>query len=225
MKNSRHILTAAVALGAMGAVGLTIQSGNAAEEQQPMSFFVTSSDQSGNLGGLEGADAICQRLAEAAGAPDTQVWRAYLSTQGDDPVNARDRIGTGPWYNAEGEMIARNVAELHGDIERNRNYLFVETALDENGNPIVGRERPEGTQNKHDIITGSDSLGYAYEAGEDRTCNNWTSDNQGSARVGHHDRSGGGTTSWNSAHNSQGCSLEAFNNTGGAGKFYCFAEN
>jgi hypothetical protein len=190
-----------------------------------MTFFVTSTDQAGNLGGLDGADVLCQRLAQAAGSPATRTWRAYLSTQGDGAVNARDRIGSGPWHNADGVMIASNVADLHGDLERDRNYLFVETAIDENGEAVVGRERPEGTQNKHDIVTGSNSLGYAYPAGDDMTCGNWTSDGAGSARVGHHDRSGGGTTSWNSAHNTRGCSLEEFYSTGGAGKFYCFAVN
>ena len=192
------------------------------QEQAPMTFFVTSADQAANFGGLAGADAICQRLATAAGAGD-RTWRAYLSTQGTDAVNARDRIGSGPWHNANGVQIAANVADLHGDNERDRNYLFGETALDENGNAIPGRGAQP--QNKHDILTGSDSHGMAMTGDGDFTCNNWTSGGEGSARVGHHDRSGGGNTSWNSTHGSRGCSLELLNGSGGAGKFYCFAAN
>ena len=191
-----------------------------------MTFFVTSSDQGANLGGLAGADAICQKLAAAAGAGD-RTWRAYLSTQGRNAVNARDRIGSGPWHNASGTQVAANVADLHGDNERDRNYLYHETALDENGNEIPGRYRDSSQkpQNKHDILTGSTSTGMAYPAGDDMTCSNWTNAGESSAHLGHHDRSGGGNTSWNSVHNSRGCSLEALNGTGGAGKFYCFAAN
>lgn len=192
-----------------------------AQEQAPMTFFVTSTPigNGANLGGLAGADAHCQSLAQAAGAGDLN-WRAYLSTQGPNAMNARDRIGSGPWHNAEGVQIAPNVADLHGDNERDRNYLFKDTAIDENGNVVNGRgDRP----NRHDILTGSDSLGRALPAGEDRTCNNWTSSSNGSAMVGHHDRSGGGTTSWNSAHPSRGCSQEQLQSSGGDGLFYCFA--
>ena len=192
------------------------------QEQAPMTFFITSADQAANFGGLTGADAICQSLATAAGAGD-RTWRAYLSTQGADAVNARDRIGSGPWHNTNGVQIAANVADLHGDNERDRNYLFGETALDENGNAIPGRGAQP--QNKHDILTGSDSRGMAMTGDGDFTCNNWTSGGEGSARVGHHDRSGGGNTSWNSTHGSRGCSLELLNGSGGAGKFYCFAAN
>ena len=217
---AKHLVMAAVAAAALGYTAVQ------AQNQAPMTFFVTSSDQSANLGGLVGADAVCQKLAAAAGAGD-RTWRAYLSTQGANAVNARDRIGSGPWHSANGTQVAANVADLHGDNERDRNYLYHETALDENGNEIPGRYRDSSQepQNKHDILTGATSTGMAYRAGDDMTCSNWTSAGAGSARVGHHDRSGGGTTSWNSAHNSRGCSLEAFNGTGGAGKLYCFAAN
>jgi hypothetical protein len=188
---------------------------------QPMTFFVTSVPigNGGNLGGLAGADAHCQRLAQAAGAGN-RTWHAYMSTQGPGAVNARDRIGSGPWHNAKGVQIARNVADLHGDNERDRNYLFKETAIDEKGNPVKGRgDQP----NQHDMLTGSDSLGRAFPAGTDRTCNNWTSNSTGNAMLGHHDRSGGNTTSWNSAHPSRSCSQPDLVATGGAGLFYCFA--
>jgi len=192
-----------------------------AQEQAPMTFFVTSTGMGNgaNLGGLAGADAHCQSLAQAAGAGN-RTWRAYLSTQGADAVNARDRIGSGPWHNAKGVQIAPNVADLHGDNERDRNYLIKETAIDERGNVVNGRgDQP----NRHDILTGSNSLGRALPAGEDRTCANWTSSDTGSAMVGHHDRSGGGTTSWNSAHPSRGCSQEQLKGSGGDGLLYCFA--
>jgi hypothetical protein len=190
-------------------------------QEAPMTFFITSTPMGNgaNLGGLAGADAHCQSLAQAAGAGNN-TWRAYLSTQGSGAVNARDRIGNGPWHNAKGAQIAPNVADLHGDIERDRNYLYKDTAIDENGNVVNGRgDKP----NRHDILTGSNSLGIALPAGEDRTCNNWTSGNTGSAMVGHHDRSGGGTTSWNSAHPSRGCSQEQLQSSGGNALLYCFA--
>jgi len=228
VKNRKHVLMAAVTAAALGATVLTIQATQAADEpQQPMSFFITSTDQDGNLGGLEGADALCQRLAEAAGSPATTTWHAYLSTQGAGAVNARDRIGNGPWHNAAGVMIAENLDDLHGDTNRDSNYIIAETGLDENGDAIPGRfGRPEGVGNKHDILTGSDSRGMALPAGEDRTCNNWTSNGAGSAMLGHFDRSGGGNnTSWNAAHPSRSCSLPDLNATGGAGKLYCFAVN
>lgn len=227
MKNRKHILTAAVAAAALSAAVFTVQATHAAEEQAPMTFFITSTDQAGNLGGLDGADALCQRLAQAAGSPATRTWRAYLSTQGAGAVNARDRIGNGPWHNAAGVMIAENLDDLHGDTNRDSNYIIAETGLDENGDPIPGRfGRPEGVGNKHDILTGSNSLGMAIGGNDDRTCGNWTSDGAGQAMVGHFDRSGGGSnTSWNAAHPSRTCSLADFNATGGAGKLYCFATN
>ena len=186
-----------------------------------LSFFITSvgSGDGGNLGGLAGADDQCQMLADAVGASD-RTWRAYLSqsaTGGARSVNARDRIGTGPWFNADGVMIAADVRELHGD-----NNLDGTTALTENGDPVPGRGAPT---NQHDILTGSTSDGMAYPADPDRTCANWTSNDQGSGRVGHHDRVGGGAdpTSWNSAHDSRGCSQADLVGTGGNGYFYCFA--
>jgi hypothetical protein len=208
-------------------ITLTVSASLAMAQQQqqqppaPMTFFVTSVPigNGGNLGGLAGADAHCQMLAQAAGA-GSRTWRAYLSTQGQGAVNARDRIGAGPWHNAKGVRVAPNVADLHGDNERDRNYLFKETALDEKGNPVKGRgDQP----NQHDMLTGSDSLGRAFPAGMDRTCNNWTSNSTGNAMLGHHDRSGGNTTSWNSAHPSRSCSQPDLVATGGAGLFYCFA--
>ncbi len=185
-----------------------------------MSFFITSvgSGKGGDLGGLEGADAHCTTLAEAAGVTG-KTWRAYLSTQeeGKRGVSARDRIGEGPWMNAKGELIAANLDQLH--VSPN---IFKSTALDESGNLVNGRgDMP----NRHDILTGSMSDGTAFfpRETEDRTCSNWTSSGEGSASVGHHDRHGGGNISWNAAHNSRGCSQEDLTKTGGAGLFMCFA--
>jgi hypothetical protein len=187
---------------------------------QDMSFFVTSVGvgDGGNLGGLEGADAHCQTLAEAAGSTG-KTWRAYLSTQaeGKRGESARLRIGQGPWYNADGELIAVDLDQLH--IFPN---IYLRTALDENGNRIKGRY---DDVNEHDILTGTQEDGMAFWPWQegDKTCSNWTSNGEGSAIVGHHDRHGGGNTSWNSAHGSRGCSQEALASTGGAGLFYCFA--
>ncbi len=190
-----------------------------AQEKQ-MGFFVTSvgSGNGGNLGGLEGADAHCAKLAEAAGSSG-RTWKAYLSTQeeGKRGISARDRIGTGPWHNAKGVLIAEDLDQLH----LNANILK-STALDESGKPVKGRgDKP----NQHDILTGTMADGTAYFPREenDRTCSNWTSSGEGSATVGHHDRHGGGNTSWNQAHNSRGCSQEDLTKTGGAGLFMCFA--
>ena len=200
----------------------------------PISFFATStgSGRGSDLGGLAGADAHCQRLATAAGASGAagKVWRAYLSTPptmaaGAAPAiaatNARDRIGNGPWYNARGVLIARDVAHLH-----NGNNISKETALDERGNPIKGRGE---TPNEHDMLTGSRADGTAFAPQTDTTCKAWTSSTEGSAIVGHHDRVGPNTDnwakSWNFSHQSAGCSQEALVRTGGAGKFYCFASN
>lgn len=192
----------------------------AAAGDAKMSFFVTSvgGGDGANLGGLEGADAHCAKLAEAAGNGG-KTWRAYLSTQvkGKRGISARDRIGKGPWYNAKGELIARNLDELH--ILPN---IYKTTALDENGNVVNGRgDKP----NEHDMLTGTKADGTAYFPWEkgDHTCSNWTSNNEGTATVGHHDRHGGGNTSWNQAHESRGCSQKALVSTGGAGRFYCFA--
>ena len=188
--------------------------------RQPMSFFITSvgPGNGANLGGIRGADAHCQKLAAAAGAGD-RTWHAYLSmTSAAAPINARDRIGKGPWHNAKGERIAENLDELHSDT----NNLTKQTQLTEKGEVVNGRgDKP----NRHDILTGSQLDGTAFPAGADKTCGNWTSAGEGSAQLGHHDRQGGGDnpTSWNSAHGSRGCSQENLRGTGGDGLFYCFA--
>jgi hypothetical protein len=196
----------------------------AAAQTEGTSFFITSAGpgDGANLGGLDGADRHCQSLADAAGFGD-QTWRAYLSTtarDGQPAVNARDRVGTGPWRNHAGVVVAENVDQLHGDD----NNLTKETVLTERGDMVNGRG---DTPNRHDILTGSRLDGTASEPGEDTTCNNWTSNGEGSALVGHHDRQGGGqnATSWNSAHASRGCSQENLQGTGGDGLFYCFAVN
>jgi hypothetical protein len=205
-----------------GIVALTVP---ASAQNGGMSFFVTSAGpgNGADLGGLEGADAHCQALAEAAGAGG-RTWRAYLSTQPADGApgeNARDRIGAGPWQNANGDVIAASVEELHGD----NNNLNKETALSETGETINGRgDEP----NRHDILTGSQPDGTAFAEGEDMTCGNWTSSGEGAAMVGHHDRMGlrddAPSKSWNSSHSSRGgCSQEALRGTGGDGLFYCFA--
>lgn len=200
--------------------------GGAAALAQPadMSFFVTSagSGKGGDLGGLAGADQQCQKLAQAAGAGG-KTWHAYLSTQGPGAVNARDRIGHGPWKNAKGVVVAKDLAELHG-----QNNLTKQTALTEKGEPVNGRG---DTPNMHDILTGSRPDGSAFPAGDDRTCGNWTKSGQGAAMVGHHDRVGlrddDASKSWNSSHPSRGpdggCSQNDLKSTGGNGFFYCFA--
>ena len=194
--------------------------------QEPVTgFFITSvgPGDGANLGGLEGADRQCQMLATAAGAGN-RTWRAYLSTVPDGgrpAVNARDRIGNGPWYNAAGTLIASNVADLHGDIERDRNNIRKYNALDEKGEEVNGRgDEP----NRHDILTGSDSHGRALlGTAATTTCGNWTSNDEGSAMVGHHDRLGGANASWNAVHMSRGCSQDNLAGSGGAGLIYCFA--
>ena len=178
-----------------------------------------------NLGGLAGADAHCAALADAVGAklPVGRIWHAYLSAVAADgkPVHARDRIGAGPWHNAKGALIAKDVADLHGDIVRDRNQVNKLNAISEKGLPVNG---VGDTPNQHDMLTGSDSEGRALPGTADTSCNNWTSDSAtGSAMVGHHDRTGGGSTSWNAAHPSRGCSQANLVSTGGAGLFYCFA--
>ena len=222
--------TKAIALSVLATTALAAQTAQA-QTDAPMTFFVTSTTHSGDLGGLAGADAECQNLAAAVGAGG-HTWRAYLSTTGtqaEPGVNARDRIGDGPWHNANGVMIAANVADLHGDIERDRNLIYRETALTENGDLVNGRVRPEGENNEHDMLTGSDSRGRAYwgglsNGGLDFTCRNWTyGGSDGNAVIGHHDRLSGWNTSWNSSHTTEGCSLADFVETGGAGRFYCFA--
>jgi hypothetical protein len=203
----------ALAIAVTGIIGVGVAL--AQPPTGPISFFVTStgSGKGADLGGLAGADKICQDRAEAAGQGN-RTWRAYLSTQGQGAVNARDRIGPGPWFNARGARIAANVDELHSSANR----LAVFTALDERGNQIPGSGF---SPNRHDILTGSQPDGRAYPAGADMTCNNWTSSSdQGGAkaRLGHHDYA-----AWNSTHDSRGCSQQALIGTGGDGLFYCFA--
>jgi len=220
---------AAITLSIAGSFMTLAQQPQQQAPPQPMSFFVTSagSGKGANLGGLAGADRICQTLAAAAGGGN-KTWHAYLSTSaanGQPAVNARDRIGNGPWYNAKGEKIANSLADLHGDtldLARLGNNLVKQSALTEKGAMVNGRG---DTPNTHDMLTGSQTDGKAYTDGADHTCNNWTSDGAGTAQLGHSDRSGGNNTSWNSAHPSRGCSQDNLVSTGGAGLFYCFAIN
>ena len=220
MKRNPTILSLAL-LCAAGALPAASQ---AADDK--MSFFVTSTGkgEGANLGGLDGADAHCQALAEAAGSTKKN-WHAYLSTTapgGDAGVNARDRIGKGPWFNAKGVRIAKNVDDLHSA----KNNLTKQTALTEKGEPIMGRG---DATNMHDILTGSDPMGMYSTAGGDTTCSNWTSSGEGSAIVGHHDRMGLTDSrhmhSWNSSHGTRGCGQDALKSTGGAGLLYCFVAN
>ncbi|MBN9470338.1 MAG: hypothetical protein J0J10_16370 [Bosea sp.] len=210
------------------AAGLLVLTASAGQAQTAeMSFFVTSagSGKGADLGGLAGADAICQRLAQVVGAGG-KAWRAYLSTQAADgaaAVNARDRIGAGPWRNAKGAVIASSLAELHGAAAN----LTKQTALTEKGEIVNGRG---DTPNQHDILTGSQADGTAFGPGEDRTCGNYTrSGTEGVVMLGHHDRSGlddsAAAKSWNMSHLSRGCSQDALRSTGGAGLLYCFAAN
>ena len=199
----------------------------AAQPPAPMTFFITSvgMGDGANLGGLAGADAHCAALADVTGTrlPVGRIWRAYLSAVAPDgkPVHARDRIGTGPWHNAKGALMAKDVADLHGDIVRDRNQINKVNALTEKGLTVNG---VGDTPNMHDILTGSDSEGRALPGTADTSCGNWTSNaSSGSAMVGHHDRTGGGSTSWNAAHPSRGCGQANLVATGGAGLFYCFA--
>jgi hypothetical protein len=194
---------------------------------QPMSFFITSASKGdgANYGGVAGADAYCQQLATAAGRGTPVTWHAYLSTQGAGAINARDRIGNGPWFNSRGQRIGQSVAELHGDtIDQARmgNALGKQFSLTEKQGIVNGvGDMP----NQHDILTGSQPDGRAYTDSMDHTCNNWTSNNMGTAQLGHADKQGGGNGSWNSTHASRGCSQENLISTGGAGFLYCFAVN
>lgn len=191
-----------------------VLTGLSTQADSTLSFFITSAGpgDGANLGGLAGADAHCQKLAAVVDAGE-RTWRAYLSTSGGEVVNARDRIGAGPWINAAGVTVAANVAELHGD-----NGLSKEASITEAGDVVNGRG---DSPNRHDILTGTQLDGSAA----DQTCDNWTSNADGSALVGHHDRNGGGAnpTSWNSAHGTRGCSQSNLQGTGGDGLFYCFA--
>jgi hypothetical protein len=211
------------------AIGLAATLPVAAQQKkqaEPMTFFVTSVGlgDGANLGGLAGADKHCQALATAVGAGG-KTWRAYLSTQGPGAVSARERIGQGPWHNAKGARVAKGLSDLHGDTldeARMGNTLTRVTALNEKGEPIKGSgESP----NQHDILTGTQLDGRAFTDGADHTCKNWTSNSEGSAQLGHHDRTGGPGTSWNAIHPSRGCSQQNLVSTGGAGLFYCFAAN
>jgi hypothetical protein len=218
---SSKVAVRILASAALVAGGLTV---GAHAQQAAMSFFVTSAGKGdgANLGGLEGADAHCVALAKAAGATKTN-WKAYLSTTapgGDAGTNARDRIGKGPWQNAKGVVVAKGVDELHSDATG----LTKDTALTEKGEVVSGRG---DAVNMHDILTGSDPQGLFSTAGGDTTCGNWTKNGEGSAIVGHHDRTGLKDTrhmkSWNSSHGTRGCGQDALKGTGGAGLLYCFA--
>jgi hypothetical protein len=214
--------------GGLGvAMLVAVASYGVSAQQNQMSFFITSvgSGNGANLGGLAGADKHCQDLAARVGAGN-RTWRAYLSAAaagGQSAVNARDRIGKGPWMNAKGVVVAKDVAHLHSDM----NALSKENSLTEKGAMVNGRG---DTPNQHDILTGSQAdgtLAPATAPNTDSTCGNWTSNGAGSAMVGHHDRQGGGAapTSWNASHPSKGCSQENLVGTGGNGYFYCFAAN
>ncbi len=211
----KKMITALAVLALAAAAPAAAQSAN-------MSFFITSagSGDGANLGGLAGADQYCEDLAYTAGAGDL-TWHAYLSaltSDGQPAVNARDRIGSGPWYNFAGDVIAADATALHSDAAN----LTKESILSERGNQSNGRG---DDPNMHDILTGSNMDGTVYMGDGNTNCGNWTSNGEGSARVGHHDRTGGGQNpnSWNSAHSSRGCSQEALIGTGGNGFFYCFA--
>jgi hypothetical protein len=220
----RKLFTAAalVATLVIAAAHLARAEDPQAQQASSMTFFITSigPGKGADLGGLAGADTHCQRLATAAGA-GSRTWHAYLSTSpanGQPAVNAKDRIGAGPWVNAKGVQVAASVADLHSES----NKLGKENSLTERGEVVNGRG---DTPNKHDIMTGSQADGTAFTSGDNLTCQNWTSSGDGAAQLGHHDRQGGGQapTSWNSAHASRGCGLEALRGTGGDGLFYCFA--
>jgi hypothetical protein len=227
MKMQSTTLLAATTLLLLG-LNTAAQAQQAPPQSPNMTFFVVSAGpgKGADLGGLEGADRLCQSLAQAAGA-GSKTWRAYLSTQAEGStaaVNARDRIGRGPWQNFKGEVVAQNVDDLHGD----NNKLGMPTSLTERGSMIAGVGY---TPNYHDALTGSQTDGRAFPAGEDRTCRNWTSSTQGAAMVGHIDRKGlrddAASKSWNSSHPSRGpeggCSQSDLRGTGGNGLFYCFA--
>jgi hypothetical protein len=223
--SSRATMAIASSLGAAAVLVACAAPMSGGSGSSGMSFFVTStgSGRGGDLGGLAGADRMCTSLASAAGAGN-HTWRAYLSTQpgpGGPGVNARDRIGTGPWRNAKGVVIAQNLAELHG-----ANHLTKQTALTEKGDVVNGRG---DTPNMHDILTGSQPDGTAISGGVDTTCGNWTRSGEGAAMLGHSDRTGldesAPAKSWNSSHQSRGCSVEALKATGGDGRLYCFATN
>jgi hypothetical protein len=243
---NRTIVLTAIAAGLLGSGAFLAQA-----QQQPAmnpdlaTFFVAdNANGTGNLGGLAGADQMCQSQAQQLGGRAAmRTWHAYLSSSprpNQPPINARGRIGQGPWYNVRGQLIAYSVGELHSDQPetRDRNNIQRGTGLDVHGNPIPGAGGAPGT-NQHDMLTGSDPDGRAFVDGIDHTCNNWTSDqmtlpqpanattpaDRARAMLGHVDRTGGNNTSWNAAHMSAGCTKQALIQTGGAGRFYCFAIN
>jgi hypothetical protein len=218
LKHIKPLITATVFAASSAAYLTTTNAQN-----QPMSFFITSagSGDGANLGGLAGADKTCQTLAKAAGVGN-KTWHAYLSASaanGQPAVNAKDRIGKGPWFNAKGVQVASTVADLHSD----NNKLGKDNSLTEKGTVVNGRG---DTPNTHDILTGSNADG-TLSSKADNTCGNWTKNGPGTARVGHHDKQGGGDApnSWNSAHDTKGCSQQDLVGTGGAGLIYCFAIN
>jgi hypothetical protein len=214
---------AAIAMIVAGCTGMSPAS-SSAQGSSGMTFFITStgSGKGGDFGGLAGADRHCQSLATAAGAGN-HTWHAYLSTQDAGAVNARDRIGKGPWRNAKGEVVATSVDDLHSA----NNKLGKQTSLTEKGDVVNGRG---DTPNRHDILTGSRPDGTAFTGPEDRTCGNYTKSGDGNVMLGHHDRNGTNpdpvaNASWNSSHPSAGCSIEALAKPGSAGYLYCFATN
>ena len=221
IKNKKFLIAASITLGALTIPGISLIAQQQDEEPPEMGVFITSRGlgDGGNLGGLAGADAHCQALAEAAGS--SRSWSAYLSTQGPGAVNARDRIGSGPWANANGLVMATSVESLHYD---NSNFNW-EFTLDENGNQFASRIDGDPDFTEHDVLTGTQIDGTAFPAGQDQTCNNWTSNSDGSARVGHADRYSFTTpgSPWNSSHGTPGCTQENLVSVGGAGLLYCFA--
>ena len=225
----KKTILSACTLLTLGAALAPAQAPQGKQPPPPMSFFVTSSGsgKGADLGGVAGADQRCQMLAQAAGGGGF-TWHAYLSTQakgGQPAINARDRIGEGPWFSAKGGRIAQNLSDLHGDtLEQARvgNTLSKATVLTEKGDTVKGAG---DTPNQHDMLTGSQPDGRGFTDAADHTCNNWSSSSDGTAMLGHFDRTGGPNTSWNAAHPSAGCSQDALVRTGGAGLFYCFATN
>jgi hypothetical protein len=221
MNHSKRVLLTVLVSAAVVALPTLSIIAQQDDETPEMGFFVTSVGigDGGNLGGLAGADAHCRTLAEAAGS--NRSWAAYLSTQGAGAVNARDRIGSGPWANAKGLVMATGVESLHYD---NSNFNW-EFSLDENGDQFASRIDGDPDFTVHDVLTGTQIDGTAFQAGQDQTCNNWTSNDEGSARVGHADRYSFTTpgSPWNSSHGTPGCSQPDLVQVGGAGLFYCFA--
>jgi hypothetical protein len=223
MNGTLKSLAAALSIAA-GAIVVQALAADA-PPKPPMTFFLTSvgMGKGGDLGGIAGADKHCQTLAAAAGVGD-RTWRAYLSTQGAGAINARDRIGQGPWHNFKGQIVAADLADLHGDtleLARKGNLINKRTVFDERGNPVKGST---DTPNEHDVLTGTQLDGTAYTDAADHTCKNWTSSSPNdTAQIGHHDRNSASSISWNSAHATRGCHQDGIVSTGGAGQLYCFA--